>query len=244
MRSLKIALAMSAATLGMAFNSQAAAQQLEVGLDVTGFALNAKGGAGSGPVDMFFDTGNVADVRPWLKWGMVRVRGFQFDESEFYSGADHDASIRMIDLEIVDDFAAGNFNIELSGGVRWGSIDLDGNDVGSVMPSSFDGLGITAAVEVERQFGASPFGVYFGGRYFVMYGETDAGIVPDIDNTFVDGTEISFGLQWQINDRFRVRGGYEQQVYGTDNYFPSDIDPETIGDVSLGGFVIGGSMTY
>jgi len=220
------------------------------GVDLTVFRFNARQGAGGNSAagnfdDYFPDYGFQGQGRYWIGietpsgYGM-RARLFEWEASESYLGLVREQDIEMYDVEGTVDISGWGWNVTGFGGLRWGSIELDGSDFGEPNPYNFDGAGLTGGIDFRRCVWRD-LSVVGGVRYSVLYGDTNFAPVSgaELDNTFVDVVEMRMGVEWarqtQYGGRVFAAAAWEHQVYGTDTYLPFAIDPETLGDVSLAG---------
>jgi hypothetical protein len=224
------------------------------GIELTFLRLYAQQGAGasSGNVDDYFpDLGVQAAGRYWFGYEFangfgVRGRLFEWEESAQIGAVVRNQDIEMYDAEMTYDSNIHGWDLTGFGGVRWGSIELDGSDFTEPNPMDFDGVGMTIGGELRHEL-IGNFSIFGSARYSVLYGDTTFAPVSSaiLEDTYVDIKEIKLGLEWAKQTRFGgaifANVAWEHQVYGTDTYFPFAIDPETLGDVALSGpaFAIG-----
>lgn len=219
------------------------------GAELTLFRLHAQQGAGgdsdAGNFDDYFpDLGMNGSGRFWFGYEAangvgLRARIFQWEESQRYLGQIREQDFEIYDIEATVDTCIHSWDLTGFGGVRWGSIELDGSDFSEPNPMNFDGAGMTLGGEVRRQL-LGNVGLLAGFRYSVLYGETDFAPIGTLtlDDTYVDISEFKLGVEYARPTRFGncfANVTWEHQVYGTDTYFPFAIDPETLGDVALSG---------
>ncbi|MCO6457763.1 MAG: hypothetical protein J5I93_20860 [Pirellulaceae bacterium] len=220
------------------------------GVDLTLFKFYARQGAGgdsnAGNVDDYFpEYGYLGHGRYWIGyeldsgWG-IRGRMFRWQGTESYLGIDREQEFEIYDIESTVDMCVMGWDLTGIGGIRWGSIELNGTDFGGIDPYRFEGVGMTVGVDFRRGVWGN-LAVVGGVRYSVLYGETEFTPVSNsvLDNTFMDITEVRLGVEWsretRLGGRVFASAVWEQQVYGTETYLPFAIDPETLGDVSLAG---------
>lgn len=225
------------------------------GAELTFLRLHAKQGAGAnntGNVDDYFpDLGLQAAGRFWFGYEFanglgVRGRLFQWEESGSIANIVRNQDIEIYDVEATYDSQIHGWDLTGFGGVRWGSIELEGSDFGERNPMDFDGVGMTLGGEVRHEL-IGDFSLFASARYSVLYGDTTFAPVSSavLDNTYVDIKEFKLGVEWARETRFGgqlfANVAWEHQLYGTDTYFPFAIDPETLGDIALTGpaFAIG-----
>ncbi len=218
------------------------------GVDLTFFRLYGQSGAGGGGAsggtdDMFPDYNTAIDGRLWIGYEMqngvgLRARFVEWEGTERYVGSARTADFEIYDIEATLDVTYGNWDFTGFAGFRFGSIELNSSDFGESHLYDFDGAGLTIGGDFNRPlFGE--VALIGGVRYSVLYGNTEFRPNPAVlSHTYVDITEVRLGLEWSRElgrGRFFASAAWEQQVYGTDTYFPFAIDPESHGDVSLGG---------
>jgi hypothetical protein len=219
------------------------------GSELTLFTLYGKQGAGgnsaNGNNDDFFPAHeSIAGGRYWLGYEMedglgMRARYFHWGDDSSYLGLVREQSIKTFDLEATLDMSLYSFDFVGFSGLRWGEVELDGTDFGAIDDYNFEGLGLTVGVDARRLL-IGNFSLIGGARYSVLYGENDFGNnASTLDNTFLDIVEFHLGTEWSKNigrnSRMFASISWEQQVYGTDSYMPNNIDPESVGEVSLAG---------
>jgi hypothetical protein len=226
------------------------------GAELTLFRLHARQGAGAtnspGNTDDYFpDLDRNSAGRFWFGYEFangfgVRGRLFEWEESAPISNIVRNQDIEIYDVEATYDCQIHGWDLTGIGGVRWGSIELEGSDFGERNPMDFDGAGMTLGGELRHQLFGN-FSAVAGARYSVLLGDTTFEPVSSavLDDTFVDIKEIKLGVEWAMQTRFGgelfANAAWEHQIYGTDTYLPYAIDPETLGDVALSGpvFAIG-----
>lgn len=222
------------------------------GVDLTVFRLYARQGAGGTGVvappnfaDYFPSYDFRGEGRYWIGYETasgygIRARLFQWQADREYLGLVREQDIEMYDIEGTVDMSGCGWDVTGFGGLRWGSIELDGSDFGEPNPYNFNGAGLTVGFDFRRCVWGD-LSVVGGARYSMLYGDTN--FLPirseELDNTNVDILEARLGVEWarqtRFGGRFFVSAAWEHQLYGTDTYFPFAIDPETLGDVSLAG---------
>jgi len=220
------------------------------GVDLMFLRLYARQGAGgnsaAGNIDDYFpDYGFNVTGRYWLGYEMsdglgIRARFFEWQHSRAYLGRNREQAFKIVDVEATLDSTFYNWELTGIGGIRWGSIQLDGSDFGEPNPMNFEGTGLTLGVELRRPFWRN-LSLIGGARYSVLCGQTDFEPVSTavLGDTFIDITEVRLGVEWEMQmgsgGRLFANGVWEHQIYTTDTYMPFAIDPETVGDVSLAG---------
>lgn len=219
------------------------------GADLALFTLYGRQGAGGTGApnndDFFPEHEGVPGGRYWIGYEMadglgLRGRYFHWSDDQLYNGFVREQSFQTFDLESTLDLDVFSFDLTGFAGMRHGRIQLDGSDFGGISDTyNFDGLGLTVGMEGRRRLYRS-ISLVGGFRYSVLYGENSFDNSPGfLDNTFLDIAELKLGAEWSktlgSGRRLFAAISWEQQVYGTDSYMPSNIDPETLGDVSLAG---------
>jgi hypothetical protein len=222
------------------------------GVELTGFKLyGSQGAGGTGSVappnfaDYFPSYGFRGEGRYWIGYELasgcgIRGRLFDWEANREYLGLVREQDIEMYDIEGTVDMSGWGWNVTGFGGLRWGSIELDGSDFGEPNPYNFNGAGLTGGFDFRRCVWRD-LSVVGGARFSMLYGDTN--FLPitaeELSNTNVDIWEARLGVEWarqtRFGGRFFVSAAWEHQLYGTDTYFPFAIDPETLGDVSLAG---------
>ena len=229
----------------------------EAGVDVMYMQFYARQGAGgsaSNNDDYFPDMGHDTTYRAWAEVNNgkglgLRGRYFDYSDSAFFLGLDREQSIRSADLEVTFETDIADFDIKPFIGARWQEVNLHGSDFGEPNPYEFEGYGLTTGIDFTRQI-YGPISIYAGGRYSLIFGDTTFGSVSnsELEDTLMSAVELRAGLQWQREFAngagIDVRLGWEQHFYGTDTYFPFAIDPETLGDVGLGGPVFSAAFKF
>ncbi|NKX44577.1 Lpg1974 family pore-forming outer membrane protein [Roseicyclus persicicus] len=250
--SLALAAALLATTSSMA---QADGITITPGIEVLSLGFFASQGTGSSVENYFPDYGVNTAIRYTISAASdaglgVRLRYFEFDETEPHFGTDRRAVFEMLDAEaFFPVFTGDSSSAEAFIGVRSGNIELSGADFGGVDPYQFEGTGLTLGASFAHQINNN-FGLNFGGRYSIMAG--DATFTPVstnvLSNTIVQTFDLFAGVEYMRSFRgadLRAHFGYEVQFYGTDSvYFPFAIDPETIGDTGLMGLTLGLNVSF
>lgn len=234
------------------------ALSVEAGIDLLFldfYAAQGADGDDSNYSPYFPDMGTHLTPRYWVevqhnkKIGL-RARYLNYDHTRFYLGLDRNVSFELFDLELTVPVALGqDTEIKPFIGYRYGDIGLDGSDFGEPNPYQFTGHGLTVGMDLKHALWGSDFSLTAGGRYSLLYGKTEFEPVTDssLDDTIVSGFELFMGVEYLHdfgNIELGIEAGWEQQYYGTDTYFPFAIDPETIGDVSLGGPIVSVEVKY
>jgi hypothetical protein len=219
------------------------------------YASQGADGGGSNNAQYFPDLGTKLTPRYWVEVKPtdhigLRGRYLHYSQSKIYLGLNRDVRFEILDLELTFPVALAKMTkIKPFIGYRRGQIDLDGSDFGELNPTQFTGQGFTIGTDFEHALFGSPVSLATGFRYSLLYGDTEfAPTSPNsLHHTMVSGYELFVGLDYMHNFgavEVGARAGWEQQYYGTDGYFPFAIDPETNGDVGLGGPVISLKMKY
>ncbi|MDA0768422.1 MAG: Lpg1974 family pore-forming outer membrane protein [Verrucomicrobia bacterium] len=144
----------------------------------------------------------------------IRLRYFQWEGSN-----DWYPEMSAIDLEVFDDFELGEWQGEISFGLRYATFEE------SMDETDFDGWGPTLGLEMTRQI-SGPFSLYAGARASLVYGDAEIGDgygdTYDMDDSFVPIIELSGGIQYTFNafgscDSY-IRLGLEAQNWQSISY--------------------------
>lgn len=237
--------------------AQSADISYELGVEYLALEFFASQGAAasdSEPDDTFPDYGTNGVARYTLGAELgngigARLRYFEFDETETLLGIDRNVNFRMLDADAYFPlFSDGGRQVEVFAGFRNGFIHLDGSDFGSNDTYEFEGTGITVGSNFQMPVSDS-FSFLFGGRYSLLQGDVNFAPVSTVtlDNVLLHSFEVSLGAEYThafAAFDLAARAGWEMQYYGTDTYFPFAIDPETVGDVGLGGLTAELALTF
>ncbi len=197
----------------------------------------------------------------------ARVRYFLFDNTVGYTGEWENGSgpvvlnggvgidVQALDFEVTQRGAFRKWDLLVSGGLRYGSVDIsDGQAIFSGLGSavffgptgtSFEGVGPTIAGQAKRELGNSGLSVIGRARTALLFGDIDvysafrSGGLLSIRDEFVQVWEIQFGLGY---DHDCSLGTLNAGIFWEAQRWDSDSD--SLGDLGLHGLSLMAGLTY
>jgi hypothetical protein len=216
---------------------------LTAGLEIPLFQVFANHGAGeTNGGNGWFDGDNdtTGAARMWIGYENACGAGFRagyFNFESNFDDVDEFFDVELADIERQVSLDVKNYNVDLFGGVRWGSMDWSREDGGPGF--NFEGTGITLGAEVSRPFWRC-LSMFAGVRQSFLYGETRELSNDDTaENVAVPITELRVGTeicrQLRSGSSLILRFAWENQTYySLSGNVDNDIDPEDV-DISLAG---------
>lgn len=198
----------------------------------------------------------------------VRFRYFDFDNDVGYDGiwdggtpividGESFVDVHAIDIEATQRGTFRSWDLQVSGGLRQGSVEI--GQEGGLFPGvgtfyalrsgvEFDGVGPTFAVGADRRLGGSNLSLVGRARTSLLFGDID--VLP----TFGGGSQVAFSIvdefvqvwefQFGLNYEKRISRGREILVGVFWEAQRWDSDSNALGDLALHGLSIQSGINF